>query len=58
MDKRKSRLFAALLMAVFMMTSVFAASANVYAAEETKKPNIEVEAKTKKQHNPESGRRV
>ncbi len=47
MDKRKSRLFAALLMAVFMMTSVFAAPANVYAAEETKKPNIEVEAKTK-----------
>lgn len=55
MDKRRSRLFAALLMAVFMMTSVFAAPANVYAAEETneetkketKKPNIEVKAKTK-----------
>lgn len=55
MDKRRSRLFAALLMAVFMMTSVFVAPANVYAAEETneetkketKKPNIEVKAKTK-----------
>ena len=46
MEKRKSRLFAVLLMAVFMMTSVFSAPANVYAAEETKKVNIETESKT------------
>lgn len=44
MDKRRSRLFAALLMAVFMMTSVFAAPANVYAAEET---NEETKKETK-----------
>lgn len=46
MEKRKSRLFAVLLMAVFMMTSVFSVPANVYALEETKKVNIETESKT------------
>ena len=46
MEKRKSRLFAVLLMAVFMMTSVFSVPANAYAAEETKKVNIETESKT------------
>ena len=46
MEKRKSRLFAVLLMAVFMMTSVFSVSANVYALEETRKVNIETESKT------------
>lgn len=44
--KRKSRLFAVLLMAVFMMASVFSVSAKVYAAEETKTVNIETESRT------------
>lgn len=46
MEKRKSRLFAVILMAVFMMTSVFSVSAKVYAAEETKTVNIETESRT------------
>lgn len=46
MEKRKSRLFAVLLMAVFMMASVFSVSAKVYAAEETKTVNIETESRT------------
>lgn len=58
MEKRKSRLFAVLLMAVFMMASVFSVSANVYAAEETKTVNIETESRNREQYYSEGGKWV